>query len=186
MGHEYGLTSSGLVVKNNYHFSVRCGTLRILSVGVSRSPIPLWAEVGEGQLIGPEIVQETTEKISQIKDRLKAACDRQKSYVDKRRKPLEFSVGDHVLLKVLPWKCVVCFGKKGKLAPRFVRPFEITKRIGPVAYRLRLPEELNGVHDTFQFVVPQEMLMLTPTYTSFGGIQDDAKLILCGRACRKI
>ncbi|GKB34037.1 putative reverse transcriptase domain-containing protein [Tanacetum coccineum] len=78
--------------------------------------------------------------------RLKAAHDRQKSYADRRRKPLEFSVGDHVLLKLSPWKCVVRFGKKGKLAPRFVRPFE---RISPVAYRLRLPEELNGVHDTF-------------------------------------
>ncbi|GKE36454.1 putative reverse transcriptase domain-containing protein, partial [Tanacetum coccineum] len=81
-----------------------------------RSPI-MWAEVGEGQLIGPELVQETTEKISQIKDRLKAARDRQKSYADKRRKPLEFSVGHYVLLKVSPWKGVVRFGKKGKLEP---------------------------------------------------------------------
>ncbi|GKD96795.1 hypothetical protein Tco_1380692 [Tanacetum coccineum] len=80
----------------------------------------MWVEVIEEQLIGPELVQVTTEKISQIKDRLKAARDR-----------------------------VVRFGKKGKLAPRFVGPFEITKRIGPVAYRLRQPEELNGVHDTF-------------------------------------
>ncbi|GJR32304.1 putative reverse transcriptase domain-containing protein, partial [Tanacetum coccineum] len=87
-----------------------------------------WAEVGEGQLIGPELVQETTEKISQIKDRLKAARDRQKSYADKRRKPLEFSVGDYVLLKVSPWKGVVRFGKKGKLAPRFVGPFEIVEK----------------------------------------------------------
>ncbi|GJS34814.1 reverse transcriptase domain-containing protein [Tanacetum coccineum] len=113
-----------------------------------RSPI-LWAEVGEGQLIGPEIVHETTEKISQIKERLKTARDRQKSYADKRRKPLEFKVGDHVMLKVAPWKGVVHFGKKGKLAPRFVGPFEITERIGKVAYRLRLPQELNNVHDTF-------------------------------------
>ncbi|GJZ25382.1 putative reverse transcriptase domain-containing protein [Tanacetum coccineum] len=86
---------------------------------------------------------------SSIKDRLKVARDRQKSYADKRRKPLEFSVGDHVLLKVSPWKGVVRFGKKGKLAPRFVGPFDIIERIGPVANRLRLPEELNGVHDTF-------------------------------------
>ncbi|GKB00657.1 hypothetical protein Tco_0828650 [Tanacetum coccineum] len=71
--------------------------------------------------------------------------DHQKSYVDKRRKPLEFSVGEYVLLKVSPWKGVVRFGKKGKLAPRFVGPFEITERIGPVAYRLRLLEELNGI-----------------------------------------
>ncbi|GKA12271.1 reverse transcriptase domain-containing protein [Tanacetum coccineum] len=103
----------------------------------------------EGQLIGPELVQETIEKISQIKDRLKAARDRQKSYDDKRRKSLEFSVGDYVLLKVSPCKGVVRFGKKGKLAPRFVRPFEIIEKVGPVAYRLDLPEELNGVHDTF-------------------------------------
>ncbi|GJU29952.1 hypothetical protein Tco_1173541 [Tanacetum coccineum] len=104
----------------------------------------LWAEIGERQLIGPEIVQETIEKISQIKDSLKVARGRQKSYADKRRKPLEFSVGDHVLLKVSPWKGVVRFGKKGKLAPSFVGPFNITKRIGPVAYRLRLPQELNA------------------------------------------
>ena len=109
----------------------------------------LWAEVGEGQLIGPDIVLETTEKISQIKERLKTARDRQKSYADKRRKPLEFNVGDHVMLKVSPWKGVVRFGKKGKLAPRFVGPFEITERIGKVAYRLRLPDELSAVHDTF-------------------------------------
>ncbi|GKB75990.1 putative reverse transcriptase domain-containing protein [Tanacetum coccineum] len=110
--------------------------------------LPL-AEVGEGQLIVPDLVQETNEKISQIKDRLRVARDRQKGYVDKRRKPLKFSVGEYVLLKVSPWKGVVRFRKKGKLAPRFIGPFEITKRIGPVAYRLRLPEELNGVHDTF-------------------------------------
>nr|GEZ25407.1 reverse transcriptase domain-containing protein [Tanacetum cinerariifolium] len=84
-----------------------------------------------------------------IKDRLKAARDRQKSYVDKRRKPLEFSVGDYVLLKVSPLKVVVLFRKMVKLAPRFVRPFEIIEKVGPVSYWLNFPEELNGVHDTF-------------------------------------
>ncbi|GJR30797.1 putative reverse transcriptase domain-containing protein [Tanacetum coccineum] len=128
--------------------AVRCAPFEALYGRKCRSPI-MWAEVGEGQLIGPELVQETTEKISQIKDRLKAARDRQKSYADKRRKPLEFSVGDYVLLKVSPWKGVVRFGKKGKLAPRFVGPFEIIEKVGSVAYRLDLPEELNGVHDTF-------------------------------------
>ncbi|GJR12344.1 putative reverse transcriptase domain-containing protein [Tanacetum coccineum] len=113
-----------------------------------RSPI-LWAEIGESSLIGPELVQEMTAKVMLIKEKLKAARDRQKSYVDNRRKPLEFEVGDRVMLKVSPWKCVICFGKKGKLAPRYVGPFEILERIGPVAYRLRLLEELSGVHDTF-------------------------------------
>ncbi|GKB27448.1 putative reverse transcriptase domain-containing protein [Tanacetum coccineum] len=131
---------------NSYHSSVRCAPFEALYGRKCRSPI-LWAEVGEGQLIGPELVQETTEKISQIK--IKVARDRQKSYADTRRKPLEFSIGDYVLLKVSPWKGVIRFRKKEKLAPRFVRPFEIIEKVGPVAYRLDLPEELNGVHDTF-------------------------------------
>ncbi|KAD4982021.1 hypothetical protein E3N88_18692 [Mikania micrantha] len=78
-----------------------------------------------------------------------AARDRQKSYADKRRKPLEFQVGDKVLLKVSPWKGVIRFGKRGKLNPRNIGPFEILKRIGPVAYRLNLPAELDGVHNVF-------------------------------------
>ncbi|GJV46947.1 putative reverse transcriptase domain-containing protein [Tanacetum coccineum] len=84
-----------------------------------------------------------------LPERLKAARDRQKSYADNRRKPLEFSVGDKVLLKVSPRKGVVRFGKRSKLSPRYVGPFEIVERVGPVAYRLRLPQELVGVHDTF-------------------------------------
>ncbi|GJT36110.1 hypothetical protein Tco_0926529 [Tanacetum coccineum] len=136
----------------------------------------LWAEVGEGQLIGPELVQETTEKISQIKDRLKAARDHQKSYADKRRKPLEFSVGDYVMLKVSPWKCVVRFGKKGKLAPRFVGPFEIIEKVGPVAYRLDLPEELNNVHDTFHVSNLKKCLADPTLQVPLDEIQVDAKL----------
>ncbi|KAC9482317.1 hypothetical protein E3N88_45760 [Mikania micrantha] len=79
-----------------------------------------------------------------------AVRERQKSYADKRRKPLEFQVGDRVLLKVAPWKGVIRFGKHGKLSPQYVGPFEILKRIGPVAYQLKLPDELSGVHDVFR------------------------------------
>ncbi|KAD3067360.1 hypothetical protein E3N88_35240 [Mikania micrantha] len=100
-------------------------------------------------LYGPELVHETTEKIVQIRNRMAAARDRQKSYADKCRKPLEFQVGDRVLLKVSPWKGVIRFGKRGKLSPRYVGPFEILKRIGPVAYQLKLLDELSGVHDVF-------------------------------------
>ncbi|GKB95025.1 putative reverse transcriptase domain-containing protein [Tanacetum coccineum] len=103
----------------------------------------------ESTLIGPELVLKTTDKVVLVKEKPKAARDRQKSYVDFRRKPLEFEMGDQVLLKVSPWKGVVRFVKKGKLAPRYVGPFEILERIGLVSYRLRLPEELNSVHDTF-------------------------------------
>ncbi|GJZ08395.1 putative reverse transcriptase domain-containing protein [Tanacetum coccineum] len=128
-------------------FTSRCWQTVQKALG-TRSPV-LWAEIGESSLIGPELIQETTDKVVLIKEKLKAARDRQKSYADNRRKPLEFEVGDRVMLKVSPWKGVIRFGKKGKLAPRYVGPFEILERIGLVAYRLKLPEELNGVHDTF-------------------------------------
>ncbi|GKC91058.1 putative reverse transcriptase domain-containing protein [Tanacetum coccineum] len=160
---------------NSYHSSVRCTPFEALYGRKCRLPI-LWVEVGEGQLIGPEIVQETTKKISHIKDRLKTARDHQKSYADKRRKPLEFSVGDHVMLKVSPLKGVVLFRKKGKLAPRFVGPFEVTERIGLVAYRLRLAQELNGVHDTFHVSNLKKCLADPTLHVPLEEIQVDAKL----------
>ncbi|MCQ7285346.1 hypothetical protein NP026_23605, partial [Salmonella enterica] len=133
---------------NSYHSSIKAAPFEALYGRKCRTPV-CWAEIGESQLSGPEIVQETTDKITQIKERLKTARDRQKSYADNRRKPLEFQIGDKVLLKVSPWKGVVRFGKKGKLSPRYVGPFPVMQRIGPVAYRLQLPEELAGVHDVF-------------------------------------
>ncbi|GJU19420.1 putative reverse transcriptase domain-containing protein [Tanacetum coccineum] len=160
---------------SSYHSSVRCGPFEALYGTKCRSPI-MWAEVGEGQLIGPELVQENTEKISQIKDRLKATGDRQKSYADKRRKPLEFSVGDYVLLKVSPWKGVVRFGEKGKLAPRFVGLFEIIEKVGPVAYQLDFPEELNGVYDTFHVSNLKKCLADPTLKVPLDEIRVDAKL----------
>ncbi|XP_076940353.1 uncharacterized protein LOC143609498 [Bidens hawaiensis] len=103
----------------------------------------------ESQVTGPELVYETTDRIAQIRQNLLAARSRQKSYADKRKKPLEFNVGDRVLLKVSPWKGVVRFGKKGKLSPRFVVPFEIIERISRVAYSLDLPSELSNIHAVF-------------------------------------
>ncbi|GJU77305.1 hypothetical protein Tco_1274375 [Tanacetum coccineum] len=101
------------------------------------------------QYLGPELIQETTEKIIQIKQRMQAAHDRQKSYADLKRKPMEFQVGDKVMLKVSPWKGVVRFGKRGKLNPRYVGPFKVIGKVGEVAYKLELPEELSRVHNTF-------------------------------------
>ncbi|GKE05665.1 hypothetical protein Tco_1397683, partial [Tanacetum coccineum] len=129
---------------------VRCAPFELLYGRKCRLPI-LWAEVREGQLIGLEIVQETTEKISQIKNRLKAARDHQKSYADKRRKPLEFNVG-------------------------LLGPFEITERIGLVAYRLRLPQELNDVHDTFHVSNLKKCLVDPTLHVPLKEIQVDAKL----------
>ncbi|KAK6146170.1 hypothetical protein DH2020_020039 [Rehmannia glutinosa] len=109
----------------------------------------IWDEVGEKRIIGPDIVEKTVEKIDLIKRRIKVAQDRQKSYVDKRRKDLVFQIGDKVFLKVAPTKGVIRFGKKGKLKPRYIGPYEILERIGEVAYKLALPPELSGVHDVF-------------------------------------
>ena len=113
-----------------------------------RSPIG-WFEVGESKLVGPDLIQEAIEKVKVIKDRLVTAQSRQKSYADQRRRPLEFSVGEHVFLRVSPMKGILRFGKKGKLSPRFIGPFEILEKIGQVAYRLALPPNLSGVHPVF-------------------------------------
>ncbi|GJT73564.1 putative reverse transcriptase domain-containing protein [Tanacetum coccineum] len=131
---------------NSYHFSVRCAPFEALYGRKCRSPI-MWAKVEEGQLIGPELVQETTEKISQINDRLKAARDR-----------------------------VVRFRKKGKLAPMFVGPFEIIEKVGHVAYRLDFPKELIGVHDTFHVSNLKECLADPTLKVPLDEIQVDAKL----------
>ncbi|GJT68247.1 putative reverse transcriptase domain-containing protein [Tanacetum coccineum] len=101
------------------------------------------------QLTGPEIIHETTKKIIQIQQRLQAARDRQRSYANVKRKPLEFQVGDRVMLKVSPWKGVIQFKKRGKLNPWYIGPFKILDRVSLVAYRLELPEELSNVHSTF-------------------------------------
>ncbi|GJW60175.1 hypothetical protein Tco_0109510 [Tanacetum coccineum] len=127
-------------------------------------------------VIGHELVLETTDKVVLIKEKLKAARDRQKSYADKRCKPLEFEVGDQVLLKVSPWKGVVRFGKKVKLAPRYVGVFEILKRIGLVAYRLRLLEELSSVHDTFHVSNLKKCLADANLYVPLDEIKVDKTL----------
>nr|GEY06818.1 putative reverse transcriptase domain-containing protein [Tanacetum cinerariifolium] len=108
-----------------------------------------WDEVRDVQLTGPETIHETTEKIVQIRQRLQAARYRQRSYTNVRRKPLEFQVGDRVMLKVSPWKGVIRFGKRGKINPRYIGPFKILKRVSLVAYTLDLPEKLNNIHNTF-------------------------------------
>ncbi|GJR84333.1 hypothetical protein Tco_0155118 [Tanacetum coccineum] len=97
----------------------------------------------------PEIIHETTKKIVQIQQRLQAVRNRQRSYANVRRKPLEFQVGDHVMLKVSPRKGVIRFGKRGKLNLWYIGPFKILKRVGPVAYTLVLPKELSNVYSTF-------------------------------------
>ena len=113
-----------------------------------RSPL-CWTEMGESSITGPDMIRDTSEKVSLIRQRLLTAQSRQKSYADVRRRPLEFKVGDHVFLKVMPKRGVVRFSKRGKLLPRFIGHFEILERVGTVAYRLALPPSMSSVHKVF-------------------------------------
>ncbi|GJZ56524.1 putative reverse transcriptase domain-containing protein [Tanacetum coccineum] len=134
---------------NSYHSSLKSLPFEALYSQKCRSPI-CWSEVGDVQLTCPEIVQQRTEKIVQIRNRLQVARDRQKSYADTRRKPLEFQVGDRVMLKSLHLeRRYNLFENVGKVIPRYIGPFKILARIGPVAYKLELPQELNEIHNTF-------------------------------------
>ena len=103
----------------------------------------------ERRLIGQKLVHITLDKIQIVRDRLKTARDRQKIYVDKCHRDLQFKVSDRVFLKVSPWKGVLRVGRRGKLKPRYIRPYEIITRVGPVAYRLDFPQELSKVHNVF-------------------------------------
>jgi hypothetical protein len=106
-------------------------------------------EAGEKLYAGPEIVKITAEKVKIAREKLQAARDRQKQYVDPRRRPVTFNVGELVYLKVSPWKGVIRFGKRGKLAPRFIGPFRIRQVVNDQTVALDLPSELAGIHDTF-------------------------------------
>nr|GEW97792.1 putative reverse transcriptase domain-containing protein [Tanacetum cinerariifolium] len=129
-----------LSYNNSYHTSIKAAPFEALYGRKCRSPI-CWAEVGDAQLTGPEITNETTEKIIQIKSRIQATRDRQKSYADLKRKQMDFQVGDRVMLKVSPWK-----GGKLRLDGTLN---EVLYKVGDVAYRLKLPQQLSRVHNTF-------------------------------------
>ena len=105
--------------------------------------------MGESSITGLDLIRDTSKKVSLIRQRLLMVQSRQKSYADKRCQPLEFEVGNHVFLKVMPKRRVVRFGKRGKLSPRFIGPFEILERVGTVAYRLALSPSMSSVHEVF-------------------------------------
>ncbi|GJR55547.1 putative reverse transcriptase domain-containing protein [Tanacetum coccineum] len=160
---------------NSYHTSIKAAPFEALYGRKCRSPI-CWAEVGDAQLIGPKIVRETTEKIIQIKHRLQASRDRQRSYADKRCKPFEFQVRDKVMLKVSPWKGVIRFGKRGKLNPCYIGPFKILAKVGTVAYRLELPKKLSRMHSTFHASNLKKCLSDEPLAILLDEVHIDEKL----------
>ena len=133
---------------NSYQASIQMAPYEALYGRPCRSPL-CWTEVGESSITCPDLIRDTSKKVSLIRQRLLTAQSRQKSYADVRRRPLEFEVGDHVFLKVMPKRGVVRFGKRGKLSSRFIGPFKILERVGTVAYRLALPPSMSGVHKVF-------------------------------------
>nr|GFC35296.1 putative reverse transcriptase domain-containing protein [Tanacetum cinerariifolium] len=116
------------------------------------------------------------EKIVQIKQRIQAARDRQKSYADLKCKSMEFQVVDKVMLKVSPWKAVVRFGKRGKLNPRYVGPFKVIERVGSIAYKVELLEKLSRVHNTFHVSNLKKCYANEPLAVSLDGLHFDDKL----------
>ena len=129
--------------------------------------------MGESSITGPDLIRDTSEKVSLIRQRLLTAQSRQKSYADERRRPLEFEVADHVFLKVMPKRGVVRFSKRGKLSPRFIRPFEILERIGTVAYRLALPPNMTGVHEVFHVSILRKYTPNPAHVVDWGQIEVD-------------
>ena len=160
---------------NSYHASIDRPPFEMLYGRKCRTPI-CWGEVGQRVMGSTEVVLKTTELIQQVRSRLQTAQSRQKSYADRRRSDLEFQVGDMVLLKVSPWKGVIRFRKRGKLGPRFIGPFRVLARVGRVAYRLDLPEELSLIHNTFHVSQLRKCLVDETAVVPLEDIQVDSGL----------
>ena len=121
--------------------------------GIKRRTLLCLTELSEKKVIGPDLIHETEEKVKMIRERLKVATDRQKSYADMKRKDIRYEIGEKVFLKVSPWKKVMRFGKNGKLSPRFIGLYKVIEKVGPVAYRLALPPDLEKIHNVFHVLM---------------------------------
>ena len=164
------------VYNNNFQSSIGMAPYEALYGRKCRTPL-CWTELSERKVIGLDLIRETEEKVKMIREKLKMATDRQKSYTDMKRKDIRYEVGEKVLLKVSPWKKVMRFGKKGKLSPRFIGPYEVIEKVGPVAYKLALPQDLEKIHNVFhvsmlqryrsdpKHVVSSETIELRPDLT---------------------
>ncbi|WVZ53759.1 hypothetical protein U9M48_004660 [Paspalum notatum var. saurae] len=151
---------------NSYQASLKRAPFEVLYGRRCRTPL-LWDQVGEKVVFGPDMVKEAERQVQEVRNNLKVAQSRQKSYADHRRRELTFEIGDHVYLKVSPIRGLRRFKVKGKLAPRYIGPFRIVDRKGAVAYQLELPAQLSGVHDVFHVSqlkkclrVPEEQIPL--------------------------
>ena len=161
---------------NSYQESIRMAPFEALYGRKCRMPLN-WSEAGERTFFGPDMVKEAEELVRVIQENLKIAQSRQKSYVDKKRQSILFQLGDHVYLRVSPMKGVQRFGVKGKLAPRYVRPFLISEQCGPVAYRLELPTHLSGVHNIFHVSQLQKCLRVPEKVIDIEKLQLEPDLV---------
>src|SRR5438132_1194029 len=146
---EKSLSFAEFSYNNSYQASLQMAPFEALYGRKCRTPL-VWLEVREHSLSGLAIIKEAEEQVAQVREKLKAAQSRQKSYADNRRTDLEFQEGDYVYLKVSAIRGTRRFQIKGKLAPRYIGTFQICKKVGVVAYRLELPPEMSDVHDVFQ------------------------------------
>ena len=164
------------VYNNSFQSSIGMTPYEALYGRKCRTPL-CWTKLSERKLIGPDLIQETEEKVKMIKERLKVVTDRQKSYVDMKRNDIRYEIGEKVFLKVSPWKKVTRFGKNDKLSPRFIGPYEVIEKVGPGAYHLALPPDLEKIHNVFHVsmlrryrsdpshVVSSETIELRPNLT---------------------
>ena len=142
------LSLAEFLYNNSYQASLKMAPFEALYGRRYRTPLS-WSQTGERKVFGPNLVIEAEEKVKVVQENLRIAQARQKSYFDKRRKPLKFNVGDNVYLRVSPTRGVQHFGIKGKLSPRYIGPYEVIEECGPVTYRLRLPSQFAAIHDIF-------------------------------------
>ena len=164
------------VYNNSFQSSIGMTPYEALYGRKCRTPM-CWTKLSEKKVIGPNLIQEIEENVQMIKEILKVAVDRQKSYADLKRKDIQYEISEKVFLKVSPWKKVMRFGRKGKLSPRFIGPYEVIEKVGSVAYRLALPPELENIHNVFHVsmlrryrsdplhVVSSEIIELRPDLT---------------------
>ena len=157
---------------NSYQASIQMAPYEALYRRLCRSPL-CWTEVEESSITGPDMIRDTSEKVSLIRQRLLMAQSRHKSYADVRRQPLEFEVGDQVFLKVMPKRGVVRFGKRSKLSQRFIGPFEILERVGTIAYWLALPPSMAGVHEVFHVSMLRKYTLDPAHLVDWGQIEVD-------------
>jgi hypothetical protein len=160
---------------NSYQESIKMAPFEALYGHRCRTPLN-WLEPRERWFFGVDLVKETKEKVRRIQNNMKMAQSHQKSYADKRRRALVFDKGDYVYLKVSSMKGVNHFRVKGKLAPRYIGPFQILERYGKVAYRLRLPKQLSVVHNVLLVSQLKKCLQVSDQVVDFEGVEHEPDL----------